>query len=245
MFGALLLRGAGVIRASGAGLGRIWIGRDGALTFFEAAPGRGPGDAPPLGPGLGALPAVWAATAAGLVGLGFGTPGRCAGGTEARTAGAALALGTAVARATAAEVGDALGTAGAGVAGRGVARTAGVGGLGEGRADGALVGAGEGAEVGGALIETATGATVGTLSGAAGISLRGVLSKTFCVGCGLGCGLCCGMGRGLGGAVGAIFASSWRLTGSRWACGCVSGACRTGAIVGTCGTGATARAAAG
>ncbi len=214
MFGTVFAFGAGVIGAIGAGVGRISIGRAAALTLFAAAPGRGPGEGPPLGPGLGARPALLATADAALVGLGFGTPARSAGASEARAAGAALAVGAAVARATAAAVGDALGSAGAGVAALALARTIGAGGFGERRANGALVAAGDGAAVGGGLTVTATGPIVGTLSGAAGISFRGWVSKTFCVGRGLGCGDCCGIGRGFGGAVGAVFASSWRLTGS-------------------------------
>lgn len=184
------------------------------------------------------------ATTAVLVGLGFGTPARSAGGAEARAAGAGLALGATVARETAAAVGDALGTAGAGD-GRVVARATGCGGFGDGRADGTLVGAGEGIAVGGGFSATETGATVGMLIGAAGISLWGCVSTTFCVGCGFGCGVCCGRGRGLGGAVGAFTASSCRFTGMRCASGCVTGACCSGAIVRTCGNGADGRAAAG
>ncbi|MGB8965343.1 MAG: hypothetical protein WCB99_06860, partial [Candidatus Cybelea sp.] len=57
----------------GAEVGRTSIGRTGALLLRVPAPGRGPGEAPPLGPGLGARPAVLA-TAVVLVGLGLGTP---------------------------------------------------------------------------------------------------------------------------------------------------------------------------
>lgn len=179
IFGALLGFGDAVTRAAGTGVGRISTGRAGAGRFVEATPGRGPGEAPPLGPGLGAVPAVRATAAAVLVGLGFGTPERFAGATEACAAGAAVALGAAVARATAAAVGDALGSAGEGVAGRALVRTIGAG-FGEGRDTArALVGTGEGTAVGGGLSATATGASVGTLTGAAGISLRGLASKTF------------------------------------------------------------------
>lgn len=244
MFGGALDFEAPAAPGDGRGVGRISIGRWGARAVFSALPALGPGDGPPLGPGLGADPAVLA-TAVVLVGLGFGTPLRGAGAVEARVAGAGFALGMAVARAMAAVVGEAFGTGGAGVAGRCVARATGAGGFGDGCADGALVGAGDGTAVGGTLTATAIGPTVGTLTGAAGISLRGCVSKTFCVGWGFGCGDCCGIGRGFGGAVGAILASSWRLTGIRCACGCTSGACCTGAIVRTCGTGATARVAAG
>jgi hypothetical protein len=180
-----------------------------------------------------------------LVGLGFGTPERWAGASEARAAGAVVARGAGLARATAAAVGEAWGTAGAGVAGRTVARTIGAGGFGDGRVDATLVGAGDGAAVGGGFNATATGPTVGTLTGAAGISWRGCISKTFCVGCGFGWGVCSGIGRGFGGAVGAVFASSWRFTGKRWACGWANGAWANGAITRTCGTGATARTVAG
>ena len=175
-FGALRDLGAGVTAA--CGVGAISIGRVAAGTRFGAFPARGPGDGPPLGPGTGAAPAV-RETAAVLVGLGFGTPDRAAGGSEAFAAAAGLALGAALARAIAAAVGEARGSAGAGVAGWTVARVFGAGGFGEGRVDGAVVGAGEGAAVGGALIETATGAIVGTVNGAAGISVRGCVSKIF------------------------------------------------------------------
>src|SRR5579862_5414140 len=180
--GALVAFGRLVARAAGNGVGRIAIGRAGALTVFAAVPGWGPGDAPPLGPGLGALPGVRATAAAVVVGLGFGTPERCAGADVARIAGAADALGAGLARAGAAAVGEAFGTAGAGVAAATVARTTGAGGLGDGRADGAAVGAGDGAAVGGAFTATATGATVATLTGAAGISGLACVSKIFCVG---------------------------------------------------------------
>ena len=238
-FGRLVARGAG------AGVGRIAIGRSGARTVLAAAPACGPGDAPPLGPGLGALPAVRATAAAVVVGLGLGTPECCAGAVEARTAGAAEALGAGLARAGAAAVGDAFGTIGAGVAATAVARATGAGGFGEGRAEGAAVGAGDAGAVGGAFTATESGATVATFTGAAGISGLGFVSKIFCVGCGFGCGDCCGIGRGLGGAVGATFASSWRFDGSRCVSGCANGAWRTGAITGTCGTGGTACVAAG
>jgi hypothetical protein len=244
IFGALFDFGAAVTRPAGAGVGRIWTGRAGAETDLAAAPGRGPGEGPPLGPGLGALPAVLD-TAAARVGLGFGTPACSAGGTDARAAGAALALGAGLARATAAALGVAFGTAGAGVTAFALGLTTGAGGLGEGRAEATLVGAGDGAAVGGGFIATAIGAVVETLTGAAGSSFCGCVSKMFCVGCGFGCGLCCGIGRGFGGAVGAVFASSCRLTGKRCACGCASGAWRTGATTGACGTGIAARLDAG
>lgn len=182
MFGALLDFGGAVTRAAGAGVGRISTGRDGAGTRFAALPAFGPGDGPPLGPGLGAVPAVFATAAAARVGLGLGTPARWAGATEARAAGAALALGAGLARAMAAAVGEAFGNAGAGVTTLVLGLTTGAGGLGDGRADGATVGAGEGATVGGGLTATAIGATVGTLTGAAGSSLWGCVSKIFCVG---------------------------------------------------------------
>jgi len=150
-----------------------------------------------------------------------------------------------VALATAAEVGDARGRAGAGVIARAVGRTVGAGGFGDGRAEGADVGTGEGAALGGIFTATEIGAVVGTLTGAAGSSWLGCVSKMFAVGCGFGWGVCWGTGRGFGGALGEIFASSCRLTGIRCAWGCAIGACRTGAIVGTCGSGATARTAAG
>lgn len=180
--GAFVAFGRVVARGAGTGVGRISIGRSGARTVLVAAPGCGPGDAPPLGPGLGALPAVRATAAAVVVGLGLGTPARCAGAVEARTAGAAEALGAGLARDGAAAVGEALGTAGAGVAAIAVARTTGAGGFGEGRADGAAVGAGDGAAVGGTFTATESGATVATFAGAAGISGLGCVSKIFCVG---------------------------------------------------------------
>ncbi|MBV8531728.1 MAG: hypothetical protein JO104_10455 [Candidatus Eremiobacteraeota bacterium] len=168
MFGAARVAfGAGVSRTGGTGVACISTGRAGAGELFAAAPGCGPGEGPPLGPGRGAVPGV-RATDAVLVGLGFGTPGREAGASDARAAGAALARGAAVARATAAAVGEALGTVGAGVDARALGRALGAGGLGDGRVDGALVGTGDGAVVGGGFIATATGATVGTLTGAAG-----------------------------------------------------------------------------
>src|SRR5579863_1600790 len=142
--GALVGLGRLVARGAGTGVGRIAIGLAGARTVFVAAPDCGPGEAPPLGPGLGAVPAVRATAAAVVVGLGLGTPERGAGAVEARTAGAAEALGAGLARAGAAAVGDALGTAGTGVAAATVARTTGAGGFGDGRAEGAAVGAGEG-----------------------------------------------------------------------------------------------------
>lgn len=245
MLGALFDFAAGVTRAAGAAVGRISTGRTGAGALFGATPGLGPGEAPPLGPGLGAVPEVRATAAAVLVGLGFGTPERLAGASEARATGAAVALGAAVDGVTAAAVGDAFGWTGTGVAACALACTTGAAGFGEGRTTRATVGTGDGAAVGGGFKATATGPAVGTLTGAAGISLRGVVSKTFWVGCGFGCGVCCGIGRGFGGAVGAVFASSCRFTGSRCDCGWANGAWRTGAITGTCGTGTAARAAAG
>lgn len=173
-----MFRGAGVAfgaratRDTGRGVGGMATGRAGAWTTFGPTPARGPGEPSPVGPGLGAVPAVFVA-AAGLVALGLGTPARGAGGAETRAAGAVL--GAALAFATAAAVGDARGTAGAGVAACALGRTSGAG-LGDGRADGALVGAGEGAAVGGVLTATATGATVGTVTGAAGMVMRGCVS---------------------------------------------------------------------
>jgi len=82
MFGAACVFGALVARASGAGVGRISTGRAGPGCVFCADACRGPGDAAPLGPGLGAVPGV-RATAAALVALGLGTPERGAGGSEA------------------------------------------------------------------------------------------------------------------------------------------------------------------
>lgn len=169
MFGAACVFEALVARPSGAGVGRISTGRIGPGCDFCAGPWCGPGEAAPLGPGLGAVPGV-RATAAALVALGLGTPARGAGGSEAWAAGAALAWGAAVALATAADVGDARGNAGAGVIARAVGRTIGAGGFGDGRAEGADVGTGEGAALGGIFTATAIGAVVGTLTGAAGSS---------------------------------------------------------------------------
>jgi hypothetical protein len=59
--------------ALGDGSGRIAIGRGGAALWAGPLPVRGPGEAPPLGAGFGAVPAV-RATAAVLVALGLGTP---------------------------------------------------------------------------------------------------------------------------------------------------------------------------
>jgi hypothetical protein len=59
--------------ALGDGSGRIAIGRGGAALRAGPLPVRGPGEAPPLGAGFGAVPAV-RATAAVLVALGLGTP---------------------------------------------------------------------------------------------------------------------------------------------------------------------------
>ena len=172
-FKALAL-GAGV--ASGDGVGRTSIGRSGAAFVCPALPGRGPGDPTPLGPGLGAVPAVLA-TVWAFVGLGLGTPGRAAGGAEARTAGAGDRLGAALARmATAAALGAALGCTGAGLAAFALGIAVGVGGFGEGRAVGAAVGAGDGAAVCGDLTAIARGATVATETGAAGSALAGVTS---------------------------------------------------------------------
>jgi hypothetical protein len=172
----LLALGAGVEAARGFGVGRISIGRSGAVFVCPALPGRGPGEPTPLGPGLGAVPAVLVIVGP-FVGPGLGTPAVCAGGAEARSAGAGERLGAALARAaTAAALGAALGCTGAGVAALALGAAVGAGGLGEGRRLGAAVGAGEGRAVASGLIETASGATVGTLSGAAGTSLLGCTS---------------------------------------------------------------------
>jgi hypothetical protein len=197
-----------------------------------------------LGPGLGAVPRVFA-TAAAVVGLGLGTPECVAGLVEARATGAGDALGAALARTAAgAIVGAALGTTAAALA-RIVGAAVGTGGLGERRAVATADGAGEGAAVGGVLSATASGAAVGTLIGAAGNSVLGATSYTFCVGWGLGCGRCCGIARGFGGAVGASRASSCRFCGRRCVCGCASAAWRTGAIRGTWVTGGAACVAEG
>lgn len=139
--------GAGVAECAAAGrglaVGGIAIGRDGA-AFCCPAPGTGPGDPRPFGPGLGAVPGVLE-TAAALVGLGLGTPDRGAGGSDACAAGAGEAIGAELAwTATAAAVGDALGATGAGVAGFEVGAAVGAGGFGDGAALARAVGAGDG-----------------------------------------------------------------------------------------------------
>ncbi len=119
------------------------IGRDGA-AFCWPAPGTGPGEPRPFGPGLGAVPG-FLETAAALVGLGLGTPDFGAGGSEAWAAGPARRLGAELAwTATAAAVGEALGATGAGVAGLAVGAAVGAGGFGEGAAVARAVGAGDG-----------------------------------------------------------------------------------------------------
>jgi hypothetical protein len=55
------------------GVGATLTARDGPGFALLGPPARGPGDAVPLGPGLGAVPAALA-TVAPLVGLGLGTP---------------------------------------------------------------------------------------------------------------------------------------------------------------------------
>ena len=131
MFGALLAFGAGVARAAGTGVGRISTGRAGAGDALgRIDPAEDPATHRRSAPGSVPVPGVRATAAAVLVGLGFGTPVRCAGGSELRAAGAALAVGAALARAIAAAVGGAFGTGGAGVAARAVARTSGAGGFG-------------------------------------------------------------------------------------------------------------------
>lgn len=158
-------------RGPGLGVGRNSIGRAGVVLVFRFVPARGPGDPSPFGPGLGAVPRVFA-TAAASVGLGLGTPDRGAGGADERTAGAGEGFGAALARATTvAALGLGLGAAGAGLA-RVVGAEVGAGGFAR-KTVATAVGTGDGAALGGSLIATATGATVGTLWGAAGNSLVG------------------------------------------------------------------------
>ncbi len=103
---------------AGNGVGRTFTGRAGPGFAVDAAvPGRGPGEDAPLGPGLGAVPAVFA-TAAVCVGLGLGTPGWVIGDGLALEAGTGKADGIADAfTATTTAVGFGLGlvAAGAGV----------------------------------------------------------------------------------------------------------------------------------
>src|SRR5580704_4868972 len=143
ILGAFCVFAARAGAALGDGSGRISIGRGGAALWVGPVPVRGPGEAPPLGAGLGAAPPV-RATAAVLVGLGLGTP----------------LTGAGLARAMAAIVGTGFAIAGAGVAGLALGSGLGAGGLGEARATGAVEGAGEGAAVGGGFNATATGPTV-------------------------------------------------------------------------------------
>ncbi len=172
-FSGTLDFGAGRSDGAGLGVGRTSIGRAGAAFVCPAFPGRGPGDATPLGAGLAAVPAVLV-TACALVGLGLGTPERGAGGADARNAGAGDWLGAALARnATAVAVGAALGCAGAGDAAFALGAALGTGGLGDGCKLGAAVGAGEDTAVASGFTDTATGAVVGRLTGAAGSSLLG------------------------------------------------------------------------
>jgi hypothetical protein len=151
--GALRVFEARVGCALGDGAGRTAIGRDGAGFSTGPLPVRGPGEAPPLGAGFGAVPAVRATTAV-LVGLGLGTP----------------LTGAGLARAMETAVGTGLGSAGAGVAGLALGRAVGATGLGEALATGAVEGTGDGAAVGGAFNATAIGPTVGMLTGADGTS---------------------------------------------------------------------------
>jgi len=153
MSGALRVLGARVGCALGDGAARTAIGRGGAAFSTGPLPVRGPGEAPPLGAGFGAVPAVRATTAV-LVGLGLGTP----------------LTGAGLARAMEAAVGTGLGSAGAGVAGLALGRAVGAAGLGEARATGAVEGTGDGATVGGGFNATAIGPTVGMLTGAEGTS---------------------------------------------------------------------------
>jgi hypothetical protein len=83
--------GAWVTAGFGLAVGGTAIGRDGA-AFCWPAPGTGPGEPSPFGPGLGAVPGVLE-TAAALVGLGLGTQDVAAGGKEAWAAGAGEVIG--------------------------------------------------------------------------------------------------------------------------------------------------------
>ena len=117
----------------GAGA-RAWGGSRPAAAasgrFLAALPGAGPATRRRSGPGLGAVPAV-RATAVVLVGLGFGTPARGAGGADAaRPVRRCEALGAALARATprpSATLGATPGPA----SGAAVGRRRGAGGFGE------------------------------------------------------------------------------------------------------------------
>ena len=153
ILGALRVLGARVGCALGDGAGCTAIGRGGAALRIGPLPVRGPGEAPPLGAGFGAVPLVRATTAV-LVGLGLGTP----------------LTGAGLARAIEAAVGTGFGSAGAGVAGLALGRAVGAAGFCEARATGAVEGAGDGAAVGGAFNATAIGPTVGMLTGADGTS---------------------------------------------------------------------------
>jgi hypothetical protein len=153
ILGALFVLGAWVGCALGDGAGCTAIGRGGAALRTGPLPVRGPGEAPPLGAGFGAVPPVRATTAV-LVGLGLGTP----------------LTGAGLARAIEAAVGTGFGSAGAGVAGLALGRAVGAAGFGDARATGDVEGAGDGAAVGGAFNATAIGPTVGMLTGAEGTS---------------------------------------------------------------------------
>lgn len=205
IFGGAFLAAFGLGAGRGDGGAATAIGRWGATRLCPAAPGRGPGEAPPEGAGFGALPTVCACAV--LVGAGFGLPLTGAGVVRAIAAGTAEGLGAT--GAGFAGAGDGLGTAGAAVGtGFALGRAVGRAGSGVARTSGAVEGAGEGTAVGGTLTDTATGPTVGTVTGAAGICAAGCVSTTFCVGAGCGCGVVCGIGSGFGGAVGAVFANS-------------------------------------
>ncbi|MGR4064001.1 MAG: hypothetical protein ACLQPV_00965, partial [Vulcanimicrobiaceae bacterium] len=147
---------------------------DGPGCDTAALPACGPGDECPLGPGLGAVPADFAAGAP-LVGLGLGTPWCAAGATDATGPGdAGAADGLMLARAiTAGAVGAIVGPAGAGVAGLTDGRAVGAGGCRIGCAVGTALGAGEGAAVGGIFTVTAGAAAVGTFTGTAATSAPG------------------------------------------------------------------------
>lgn len=206
MFGGAFLAGLGRGAGGADGGGATLIGRCGAAWLWPAVPGRGPGDAPPEGAGLGAVPTVCAADV--LVGAGFGAPLTGAGVLRETAAGASDGFGWAATGFAGAGESDGFGAAGAGVAGTMLGRALGRGGNGVARTTGAVEGAGDGTAVGGTFTETATGPTVGTVTGAAGISAAGWVSTMFCVGAGCGWGEVCGIGSGFGGAVGAVLASS-------------------------------------
>jgi hypothetical protein len=201
-------------RGEGRGVAGTLTGRSGPALFVIPAPGRGPGDSSPFGPGVGAVP--WAlAWVAPVVGLGLGTPATFAGAAEACGPGGVVCLGAAVARATGCGLGEALAAAaGAGVAGALVGADVGTA-FAFGSWVGAADGAAEGAADGGTLIVTATAAALGTLTGTAGTWKLGVGSIDGWVGCGFGWLDACGTGGGFGVPFGVFFLSSCRFCGCR------------------------------